>query len=230
MQGKRILLVGGSSGIGLRLAHLLVNLGADLTIASRSAEQLNEAFESPVHRRKLDASCEASVKTFFVEAPRYDSIICTIKPEHVKGLFTESSISAARDAFDSKFWGQYYVAKYGAQNIAKQGSIILTSGIAASRAYEGFASTAAINSAVEALVRSLALELAPIRVNAVSPGFVERFDNDTQRLSQVSKLSTVKLPLGRLVSQQSVVEAYLYLLTSEHTTGTILTVDGGSTL
>jgi len=230
MNGKQVLIVGGSAGIGLRLAHTLSDLGANVIIASRSADQLGESFNQPVRLERLDASCEASVSALFEALPTLDAIISTIKPSHVQGSFTDLHVEDARRAFDAKFWGQYYLAKYGATKVAKDGCIILTSGIAAVKAYSGFASTAAINGAIESLVRSLALELSPIRVNAVSPGFVERFSNDAERLASVAKLTTARLPLGRLACHQDIADAYVYLLNSRYTTGTVLTVDGGSTL
>ena len=229
MEGKRIIIVGGGSGIGLQLAKQLIMQGAQVVIASRDIVKLDgivselgplaSAFE-------LDASNEQEVIDFFAEVGRFDHLVSSIKPKHLIAPFNEASSEDSRSAFDAKFWGQYYLARHCLDAISTEGSIIFTSGIASSRGYAGFSGTAAINGAIESLTKSLAVELAPIRVNAVSPGFIERFEHDSQRLVEIVKLGG-RMPVDRLGHQDEAAQAYLYLLANNYANGTILTIDGG---
>ena len=229
MIGKRILIIGGSSGIGLSLAAALLSEGAEVVIASRNLEKL-EAAESQLKGKissyQLDASNEDSVIRFFAEIGKFDCLVSTIKPEHLTCNFSDSQLQDTRNAFEAKFWGQYQLVRHCLQTLSKDGCIILTSGIAANRSYKGFSGTAAMNGAIESLVCSLSVELAPIRINAVSPGFIERFSADSERLSAINSLGS-KIPLQRLGTHSEVSEAYLYLLKNKYTTGTILKIDGG---
>ena len=220
-------MVGGSSGIGLALVKSLYNQGATVIVASRTPEKVSHEFSDKVSFYALDASCEQSVKTMFSELGELDGIVSTIKPSHLVGDFLETPVDDSKQAFNAKFWGQLHLARHGSPTLVKGGAIVLTSGIAASKAFRGYASTAAINGAIESLVRSLSIELSPIRINAVSPGFVERFPDDHERLNKVNALRGQNIPLARLATQQEVVEAYLYLLNSTYSTGSIVTVDGG---
>ncbi|KXO13475.1 Oxidoreductase [Moritella sp. JT01] len=229
MIGKRILIIGGSSGIGLSLSAELLSQGADVVIASRSQEKLNAAesrLKGNISSYQLDASDEDSVIRFFDDMGKFDCLVSTIKPEHLICDFSDSKLEDTRKAFEAKFWGQYQLIRHCLKTISKEGCIILTSGIAANRGYKGFSGTAAINGAIESLVGSLSVELAPIRVNAVSPGFIERFNADKERLSAINSLSS-RIPLKRLGTHAETSEAYLYLLKNKYSTGTILKIDGG---
>lgn len=174
----------------------------------------------------LDASDETAVMEFFKQTGRFDHLVSTIKPAHLTAQFETSDTNNTRNAFEAKYWGQYYLARHCLKTIAADGSILLTSGIAASRGYCGFSGTAAMNGAVEALIRSLAVELAPRRVNAASPGFIERYADDTERLNVVTALGG-RMPLQHLGTHTEAAEAYLYLLQNKYSSGTILAMDGG---
>jgi NAD(P)-dependent dehydrogenase (short-subunit alcohol dehydrogenase family) len=229
VKGKHVVIVGGSSGIGLELAKQVVNQGGNVTIASRSEEKLKSAYVaigSSVSTYVLDASNESEVICFFNDLGGIDHLISTIKPTHISNKFTDAEVTSHKDAFDAKYWGQYFLALHGIRTNSVTRSIIFTSGIAASRGYTGFSGTAAINGAIESLVKSLAVELAPIRVNAVSPGFIERFPNDNERYKTIESLGS-NVPLKRLGTHREVAESYLYLMKNKYTTGSVLTVDGG---
>ncbi|WP_158236000.1 SDR family oxidoreductase [Hydrogenovibrio sp. SC-1] len=229
MKGKNIVIVGGSSGIGLALAKKATQAGANVTIASRSSAKLklaSDEIEQPITIYKLDASIEEEVIGFFKELGVIDHLISTIKPTHISQQFVDTEICNHKSAFEAKYWGQYFLALHAIRSNSVSEGIILTSGIAASRGYVGFSGTAAINGAIESLVKSLAVELAPIRVNAVSPGFIERFPNDLARYSAISDLGS-NVPLRRLGSNLEAAEGYMYLMKNKYTTGSILTIDGG---
>ena len=229
MKDKRIVIVGGGTGIGLCLAEQLVNLGARVVIASRDIQKIETVcakLGALASAYQLDASDEQAVIQFFSDLGQFDHLVVTIRPDHLTAPFTESAPSDSRGAFDAKFWGQYNLARYCIDTISPTGSIVFTSGIAAARGYQGFSCTAAINGAIEALTKSLAVELAPIRVNAVTPGFIQRYSDDDERWQMVTDL-TARIPAQRLGTQKEAAGAYIYLLQNRYTTGTILTVDGG---
>lgn len=228
LTGKRIIVVGGSAGIGLRVAEQLLTAGAKLIIVGRTQEKVIEAkkkLTSDVSVHLLDASNEVDVIDFYEKIGPFDHLISTIKHPHVTGDFATTSSHDLRIAFDTKYWGQHNLVQHGLKNIKEGGSFILTSGIAARRSYPGFSATAAMNGAIESLVKSLSVELAPIRINAVCPGFIERFSDDKQRLATVKKLGA-RLPLCELGQQNEVAKAYIFLLQNNYASGTIIDIDG----
>ena len=228
MEGKRVIIAGDSS-IGLCLAKQLIDQGAWVVVAARDIIKLEKVMSelgAKASAYELDTSNEQAVIQFFSELGRFDHLVSSIKVAHLDASFKQTKSLATHKAFETKFWGQYYLARHSIENIALGGSIVLTSGMTSSRLYSGFSGAAAINGAIESLTKSLAVELAPIRVNAVALGFIERFDHDLERLAQVVKLGG-RMLVDRLGSQDEVASAYLYLLNNAYANGTVLNVDGG---
>jgi NAD(P)-dependent dehydrogenase (short-subunit alcohol dehydrogenase family) len=236
-KGEHVVIVGGSSGIGLEVSRQAAKHGSRVTIASRSAENLKVALAelegisgACVASYQLDASIQSDVIRFFEQIlkkiGKIDHLVSTIKPAHISSRFADADIVSHKVAFDAKYWGQYLLALHAIRTQSVSGSIVLTSGIAAAKGYIGFSGTAAINGAIESLVKSLAVELAPIRINAVSPGFIERHPDDTERYRMVEKLGS-NIPLNRLGSHAEAAQAYMYLMNNKYTTGSVLAVDGG---
>lgn len=231
LRNKKIVIVGGTGGIGLAVARLALDAGAEVVIAARSSERLDAAAQEMggrISTAVLDATDEEAVASFFLQHRPVDHLVATIKPKFPAGAVLESDSDAARAALDAKFWGQYYLAKHGARYIRAGGSIVLTSGVASMRAYRGYAMVGAINAAVEALGRTLAVELAPIRINTVCPGFVDDQQTNSKRLEYVLDVAP-GLPLERLAMVDEVAAAYLHLMSSTYSTGTALVIDGGVT-
>lgn len=228
LTGKRIVIVGGSAGIGLRIAEQLIAAGARLYIVGRTEEKLIAAKKKltcDVSIHLLDVSIEQNVITFFEQIGPFDHLISTVKHPHVTGDFETTNSLDLRAAFDTKYWGQHNLVQHGLKHIRAGGSFILTSGIASRRSYPGFSTMAAINGAIESLVKSLSVEIAPIRINAVCPGFIERFANDSKRLETVKNLGA-RLPLKALGGQNEVAKAYIFLLQNNYASGTIIDIDG----
>ncbi len=229
LKNKRIVIVGGSSGIGLNLSGHLLDQGNEIIVGSRSSEKLSEAkklLNDGITTFQVDASDENSVMEFFGNVGEFDHLVVTIKPEHWVSDFEKSCVSSAREAFDSKFWGQYNLVRHCLKYISEHGSIVLTSGIASKRSYKGFSGIAAINGAVESFVKSVSGEISPVRINVVSPGFIERHSGDSGRYESIVKLGA-NPPLERLGTQGEVSQAYVYLLENTYSTGSSLVVDGG---
>ena len=234
-QGQRIMIIGGSSGMGLATAKMAAGEGATVIIASRSEEKLNRAraqIEGNVETLTVNVMDEGSVKAFFEKAGALDHLT-TPGSEAAMGQFLELDTKTARVSFDSKFWGQYYAAKYGAPKIRATGSITFFAGIWSQRPVPGGSVITAINSAIEGLGRALAIELAPIRVNTVSPGIVDTpiySAMPPDKKEAFFKEVAESIPAKRIGRPEDIAKTVLYLMSNGYSTGNTLYVDGGTTL
>ena len=234
LKNKKIVIIGGSSGIGLATAKAASAKGANVVIASRSQEKLENAsaeIGSNCIVFPLDFSLEESVKTFFDQCGQFDHLVTTAMIG-AGGPFLEFETETARKVFDSKFWGQYYAAKYGAPQINPGGSITFFSGVASQKPNPGRGAIAAINGAIEGLCRTLAVELSPIRVNVISPGLIATplYDKmpDDDRASFFNSMAD-KLPVKRVGAAEDVAQTVLYLMNNGFT-GSVFEVNGGAKL
>lgn len=179
MDRQTILIVGGSSGMGLALARRCLEEGANVIIAGRGEAKLNAAREElgrpdALETAVVDISREDEVAALFEHIGRLDHIVSTAADiEGVYRLLPEVELSAAQRVVESKFYGPLLLAKHAAPKLPPSGSLTFVSGIAAYRPAARGSVVAAVNAALEGLVRALAVELAPIRANAVSPGWVD---------------------------------------------------------
>lgn len=227
---QKIAIVGGSSGIGLKLAEILINSGNEVIIAARNLEKLQELktkLGQNAQIYQLNANNEQKILEFAENIGEIDHLVVTLRGFTVNKPFIESDTAETRKAFEEKFWSQYYLTGHCLKNIKDSGSIVLTSGIASQRGYKGSFWQSAVCGAVESLVKSLACEVAPIRINAVSPGFVERFPNDTERFEAIHSVES-NFPLNRLATQQEIAEGYIFLMQNRYITGNTLVIDGGT--
>jgi NAD(P)-dependent dehydrogenase (short-subunit alcohol dehydrogenase family) len=236
LQGKRVVVLGGSSGIGLAVAKQAALQGANVVIASSSAERVQKAVESvggKAQGQAVDLSDEQAVATFFAKLGSFDHLVFTAGDSlHLHDL-ASTDLQEARRAFELRYWAALAAVKYGSPHIRKQGSIVLTTGIAGQRPQKGWVMAASVCGTIEALTRALAVELAPIRVNAVSPGVVRTnlWQNmDAAEREHLYESVGNSLPVGRVGEAEEVAQAYLFLMQEGFSTGQALVVDGGTVL
>jgi NAD(P)-dependent dehydrogenase (short-subunit alcohol dehydrogenase family) len=227
LDSKRILVVGGSSGIGLAVAKHAQQSGAHVIIASRNASaragELPDWPGNGIETHSFDITSAEDNSRLFETIGIIDHLVITVRPEIKASPFQTTDIDAAQRAFDVKFWSTYRLIQVAQRYIKQSGSITLTSGIAGEKIYKGTSIMAVINSATETLCRVLAVELAPLRVNVVSPGFVEPKSKEVQEYA-------CQFPLRKLASLDDVASAYLWLIASPYMTGTVTVIDGGARL
>jgi NAD(P)-dependent dehydrogenase (short-subunit alcohol dehydrogenase family) len=236
LQGKRIVVLGGSSGIGLATAQAAAKEGASLVIASSRKPRVDEALAllppgSEGHA--LDLADEAAVKALFERLGAFDHLVFTAGESLQLAPLASMDVEAGRRFFGLRYFGALLAAKYGSSHIRAGGSIVFTSGTAGRRPQSGWALGASICSAMEGLTRALAVELAPIRVNVVTPGAVKTplwAGMSEQDRTAFYHAMAQKLPVGHVGEAAEVAEAYLYLMRQTYGTGQAVVVDGGNVL
>jgi NAD(P)-dependent dehydrogenase (short-subunit alcohol dehydrogenase family) len=237
LDGQHVVVVGGSSGIGFAVANAVLAEGGRVTIVGRSPARLARAREElgqdeRVRTVPADISEEADVVRMFEAAAEFDHLVTTAVDAAYRPV-AEMQMDAAQRVIRSKLVGALLLAKHAKGGINPSGSLIFTSGIAAYRPSPGGAVVAAVNGALAALGRALAIELAPVRVNVISPGWVDTPVWEVvagSRKEAVLASMAERLPVGRVGQPADLAPAYTFLMRSEYTTGSVLHVDGGQRL
>jgi len=239
LEGKKVVIVGGSSGIGLGVAAAALDSGADVVIAGRSSEKLQAAERTlgasrNVRSLAVDMAQETDVARMFDEIGAFDHLVVTAGTPPPGDPIESTDMEVARRFVDNKLLGTVMLAKHAARTLRPGGSMIFTSGINKDRPpVPGGAVVSAIAGSFTYLARALALELAPTRVNVVSPGWV-----DTPMWDEIVGEAKAgffaemapRLPAKKIATPADVARAYIYLMESELTTGETLRIDGGHNL
>jgi NAD(P)-dependent dehydrogenase (short-subunit alcohol dehydrogenase family) len=233
-----IAVIGGSSGIGRGVAAAALASGAHVCIAGRSPERLARTAAELGSSQRLraiaaDISREEDVRRLFEELGPLDHVIVTAADIAGYTPIRTLELADAQRVIDSKLVGPLLIAKHAPERMRPGGSITFTSGVAAERPAPGGSVVAAVNSALDGLTRALALELAPIRVNTLSPGWVDTPVWDAvagERKPEVLAEMAGRLPLGRVGAPADVAEAALFATRAQLLTGTVLQIDGGQRL
>jgi NAD(P)-dependent dehydrogenase (short-subunit alcohol dehydrogenase family) len=237
--GKKIVVIGGSSGIGLGVAEAAVKASAEVVIVSRSQEKLAAAerrlaADGRVTTFAADMTKEAEIARLFDAVGAFDHLVSTAGAPPPGDPVAETDVEVVRNFIDSKLVGAVLVAKYAARTIRRGGSMTFTSGINKDKPpVPGGAVVAAIAGSFGYLAHALALELAPTRVNIVSPGWVDTpmFDE----LAGAAKAGyfegmAARLPSGKIATPADIAPAYLFAMESDFTTGETIHIDGGQRL
>lgn len=236
LDGQRVVIIGGTSGIGLASATAAACEGAAVVIVSSNhgrvrdaVDQLPDATEGQV----VDVRSEHAVRELFDRLGAFDHLVYTAgEPLALEELQT-LSLERAREFFEIRYFGALAAVKHASSTIRPGGSIVLSSGSAGARPQKGWTIAASITGATEALTRALAVELAPVRVNAVAPGVVrtELWEGIPQAEREAFYNTVGEAMLtGRVGEPDEIAQTHLYLMRDRFITGAVIPVDGGARL
>ena len=238
LKGKKIVIIGGSSGMGLATAQAAARENAQVVIVSHRRDAIATALQSlPTSAEGFaaDATNESEIKSLFEKIGAFDHLIYTagdslnLNPN----ILSETPIEESRKLFEVRYWGIILSIKYAHRWIRPGGSVILTNGVVGLRPMKAWSIHASVAGAIESLTRALAIELAPLRVNGITAGIVDsplwgQMD-DTQKLNFFENAG-LRLPVGRIGTPEDIAQANVFLMKEEYCTGQMIILDGGSTL
>jgi NAD(P)-dependent dehydrogenase (short-subunit alcohol dehydrogenase family) len=238
LDGRKVVVIGGSAGMGLATAEMAIDEGAEVAIAARGRERLEAAAAGLSGRagravawRALAVEDRPAVAAFLADRAPFDHLVLpgsTVRPV----LYDDLTEAEAHAAVDSKFWGPFWAAFDGRAHMRRGGSVVFYSGIAAKRPVRGYVMGACINGALNAGTRSLALEFARLglRVNTIAPGLVDTPLQDILHAHDKEERYAeygARLPVGRVGTAEECALGALYLMTNGFVTGQVLGIDGG---
>jgi len=234
LQGQRVLVVGRGSGIARAVTLAARDAGAKVIAAGRDKDTLTAAYagEPAISTETVDLTDEASIAALGEQFGSVDHVVSTASAR-ARGRLAELDRDAIRRSFDTKVIGPLMLAKHLAARMNEGGSLTLFSGVAAAKIAVGTLGVAITNGAADTLARSLALELAPIRVNAISPGVIDTGAWDA--LGEQGKADyfagmSARNPARRIGTADDIANGVLFAMTSTFLTGQILHIDGGEPL
>lgn len=233
MSQQHIVILGGSSGIGLACARELLAAAHRVTLAGRDPQRLARAaqtLQGDLATLELDAAATDGLEDAFARIGRFDHLVLALGSGKGVGPFASISLAEVRLGFEEKFFPHFAAAQAALPWLRSDGSITFVSAVTAQAALPGTAGVGAANAAIAALVPILAAELRPLRVNAVSPGVIDTpwwdFLEEAQRMALFAEYAA-KTPVGRVGQPEDVAQAMALLITNGFISGQVLTCDGG---
>ncbi len=229
IENKKALVFGGTSGIGLATCEQLVEKGADVIAISRDPSKANSVKHNRLSFERCDVRIEEDVKKIFEKHAPFDILVSAATGgSRAAGPFLEMDMLGFKSSFD-KLWGYANIVRYGTNYLSSNGTIVLVSGAPARRMKPGQIALSAVGGAVENLVRGVAKEIAPKRINSVSPGLIDTpmFSQEGEDrkifLNSLTEANTIKRP-GK---PEEVAKGIIFVIENDFVTGTIVDVDGG---
>ena len=230
IKDQSVVVLGGTSGIGYATAALAASRGASVTVVSSSASRVSDA-ATALGVTGIVADLRSVSDALFAQIGPFDHLVYTAADRLSLTSLEDLTPEAAQAFFGLRYFGALAAVRAARPHLRASGSITLTSGTAADRPGPGWAAAASVCGAMDALTRALAVELAPLRVNAVKAGVTRSpLWGDGAEVEEMYATIGKSLPLGRVGEVGDVASAYLYLMTQPYATGTITTIDGGSVL
>lgn len=231
LDGQRVVVVGGTSGMGLATVRAAAALGAEVVSAGRRP-RADRARIAGARQVETDVTDEASVRSLFADVGDLDHLVVTASPG-TPGAFLDQDLAGARTVMDGKFFGSWMAARYAAPQLRAGGSITFVTGAAVVRPpVHGSMITAAF-AAVEGLTRALAIELGPRRVNTIRPGYTDSemwsFLPAPER-DDLRRRVADAMPVRRMGTPDDIAHAAVFLMTNPQVTGAVLEVTGGEPL
>jgi NAD(P)-dependent dehydrogenase (short-subunit alcohol dehydrogenase family) len=225
---QKVVIAGGTSGIGLAAAHYFLQEGARVTVTGRNAGRLAAANEAGLKAQAVDSRDRKALDSFFAAHGPVDHLVIAASGAKGMGNFAELPLEQLREGFAEKFWAQLETVQAALPVL--RGSITLITAISSIARLPGTSGLAAINGALELMVPVLARELAPVRINAVSPGVVDTpwwdFLPEEGKQAAFSQL-TASVPARRVAKPEEVADVVGFLAGNAYVTGKVIGVDGG---
>lgn len=235
LANQTVVVLGGSSGIGLATAKAAKAEGARVIVTGRSRERLQKAqaeLGTEARTVALDVTDEDGTRSLFSKLDHVDHVFITAGTVLLDPRL-EPDAETVRPALDIRFWGAFYAAKYAAPKMGAGGSMTFMSGVTSIRPLRGASVTTASCGAIEAFARSLAVDLAPIRVNVIQPGPVDTpmlAGLRSERRSAFLAERAAHVPVKRIGHPEEIAEGVLFLMKNGYVNGITLRMDGGEAL
>ncbi|RAJ87965.1 NAD(P)-dependent dehydrogenase (short-subunit alcohol dehydrogenase family) [Chitinophaga dinghuensis] len=234
-EGKKVIVAGGSTGVGLAAARQLQDAKAQVTITGRSKEKLQQAAAAlpGINTAAVDSGDRAALDQFFQEHGPFDHLVVTLSGGKGAGQFSTLPLQDLQEGFEGKFWPQLNTIQAALPHINKAGSITIVTAVSSILGLPGTSGLAAINGSLELMIPAIAKEIQPVRINAVSPGVIDTPWWDflpTADKKAAFDSYAAQTPAGRVGKPEEVADGILFLARNNFVTGTVVRVDGGLSL
>lgn len=232
IEGKKVLVFGGTSGIGLETSRHLAQRGAKVVAISRNPERARDSLPDGVEIETCDVLDRDGLQALFVRHAPFDVLVAAATGgERARGPFLEMDLDGFKGSF-AKVWGYTNCVRLGTEHLSERGCIVLVTGSPAKRAKQGQIALGAVGAAIESFVRTVATELAPRRINAVSPGVIDTpmFGPDGPKRTAALENVTSGHAIPRAGRSEEIALGILFAIENDFVTGTTVEVDGGALL